>query len=258
MAEQNPDFRQQAIATANLLFEAAAILQNQPGDESPSTSRGSSRAIPSHSQPLRDRLSLQTHRRSTPSASGSCPRVRAELHVRSSSANHNRSSADSELSSLFNWSTSAGKRGKRQCGKRLPPKKKKITWTHTWVCLSGKRDDKVPDSTDRVTLKLAGLGEKRFALDRNATAQDVYDALEYQYPKLRGFELLRACEGGSKELAVLQMPIGGYTTEYLKAVMNNAKLYIRPLQTDLSESVEPGSSGFDVSFTVYMFSFYER
>ena len=105
--------------------------------------------------------------------------------------------------------------------------------------MSGRRDDTVPDATDRVTLKLAGLGEKRFALDRNATAQDVYDSLEFQYPKLMnggGFELLRACEGGSKELEVLPIPVGGYTTEYLKAVINNAKLYIRPLQTDLSLS----------------------
>jgi len=45
------------------------------------------------------------------------------------------------------------------------------------------------------------------------------------------------------ELEVIRMPESGYTTEYLKAVIHTAKLYIRPLQTDLS--VEP--SGADVS-----------
>ena len=46
-----------------------------------------------------------------------------------------------------------------------------------------------------------------------------------------------------------RLPIGGYTTEYLKAVINNAKLYIRPLQTDLNvdQISESSSSGCDVS-----------
>lgn len=61
----------------------------------------------------------------------------------------------------------------------------------------------MPDASNRVTLKLAGLGEKRFALEANATAQDVYDELVFQYPKLKeagGFELLRTCKSGSKDL----------------------------------------------------------
>lgn len=49
--------------------------------------------------------------------------------------------------------------------------------------------------------------------------------------------MLRACESGSKDLQVIRMPESGYTTDYLKAVIHTAKLYIRPLQTDLS--VEP-------------------
>ena len=108
----------------------------------------------------------------------------------------------------------------------------------------------VPDACDRVTLKLAGLGEKCFALDCNATAQDVYDVLEYQFPKLKeggGFELLRTCEGGSRELEVVPIPSNGYTVDYLKAIIHSAKLYIRPLQTDLS--VEQCSSGSEVCYT---------
>lgn len=42
-------------------------------------------------------------------------------------------------------------------------KKKKVpTWSHTYVCLGQPDDDTVPDSHDRATLKLVGLGEKRF------------------------------------------------------------------------------------------------
>ena len=53
-------------------------------------------------------------------------------------------------------------------------KKKKVpTWTHTFVCLSHTDDDVVPDSQERATLKLAGLGEKRISMLAFATAQEV-------------------------------------------------------------------------------------
>ena len=95
----------------------------------------------------------------------------------------------------------------------------------------------VPDASERVALKIAGLGETRFSLDVSVTAQELCDALESQFPNLfrgGGFELLRTEEGYSKELAVIPIPDGGYTVDYLKAVAHNAKIYIRPLQSDLS------------------------
>ena len=76
-----------------------------------------------------------------------------------------------------------------------------LTWTHTWVCLSHTEDDAIPDVTERMNLKFAGLGERRFAVDAKATAQELYDELEFQFPKLKdggGFELLRASKGGWK------------------------------------------------------------
>ena len=76
------------------------------------------------------------------------------------------------------------------------------TWTHTWVCLSRILDDEVPDASERAKLKLAGLGERRFAIDANATAQELTFELEFQFPKLKdsgGFELMRTMESGSRE-----------------------------------------------------------
>jgi hypothetical protein len=69
------------------------------------------------------------------------------------------------------------------------------------------------DATERVTLKMAGLGECRFPVDSSATAQDLCDALEIQYPKLvegGGFELLRSEESCPRELVVVPIPDGGY------------------------------------------------
>ena len=111
------------------------------------------------------------------------------------------------------------------------------TWTHSWVCLSGTGDESVPDATERVTLKMAGLGECRFAVDVSATAQELCDVLEGHFHRLAeggGFELMRSDEGCPRELVVLPIPDGGYTIDYLKAIVHNAKIYIRPLQTDLS------------------------
>ena len=51
---------------------------------------------------------------------------------------------------------------------------------------------------------------------------------------------MRLVDGVSKELQSIEMPGGGYMCNYLKVVVNNAKLYIRPLQADLSmEPCEP-------------------
>ena len=280
--ERGPGFRQRAVATANLLLEAASILETPRSNDAMNTDGGSS------ANSLRTRLSLRdrgsgsrptatgfrlrtrslgsgsTHSGSHPTqdpgslnlgafrSSSSCRIRRSDDRARSPSAD--RGNADTELRSLFNWTTaSKGRGGKRKgshrsAGGPFRKKAKVVTWTHSWVCLSTTSDDTIPDASDRVTLKLAGLGEKRFTLDCCATAQELYDVLEYQFPKLKdggGFELLRTGEGGSRELEVVRMPAGGYTTEYLKAVIHNAKLYIRPLQSDLS--VEQCSSGSDVS-----------
>ena len=66
------------------------------------------------------------------------------------------------------------------------------------------------------------------------------DALKEEFPNLRqdgGFEFLR-CE--RKYLGVVPSPPGGYTVEYLRGTLNQAKGYIRSLQRDLTE--EPTTS----------------
>jgi hypothetical protein len=117
----------------------------------------------------------------------------------------------------------------------------------------------VPDATERVTLKMAGLGECRFPVDSSATAQDLCDALEVQYPKLvegGGFELLRSEESCPRELVVIPIPDGGYTVDYLKAIVHNAKLYIRPLQSDLS--LEPLTAEVSAKSCTLLFAIWSK
>ena len=96
---------------------------------------------------------------------------------------------------------------------------------HTWVCWSGMTDKTVPNANERVTLKMVGLGEHRFAVDVTASAQHLCDKLDGNFPRLAnggGFELLRACECSPRDLEAIPIPDGGYTPEYLKAIVHNA------------------------------------
>ena len=111
------------------------------------------------------------------------------------------------------------------------------TWMHTFVCISDTEQDFVPDCDGRAKLLLAGLGEKRIQLYLDGDAEDIRYELYSHFPKLEeggGFELLRAQEGGGKLLNVIPFPQTGYSVSYLKTVVHSAKVYIRPLQKNLS------------------------
>ena len=229
-------FRRQAIDTANLLLEAAERLE---GSSSVERESGSDRRL----QSLGRQASGGPFGR-TSIVYSSSQRERERQPSGSQRASSSRSTQSSlnvgagELRGLFNWSTRSAVGTKRKSTRYTPKSKKKrvLTWTHTYVCLAECDDSVVPDSHYRATLKLAGLGEKRFAVDIYCTGQEFYDELLYQFPKLRdggGYELLRVPEGGGRDLDVIKVPEGGYNTEYLRAVVHSAKVFIRPLQKAL-------------------------
>ena len=94
----------------------------------------------------------------------------------------------------------------------------------------------VPDMSEKAELARAGLGEKSISLFYYAEADELYSELQMHYPQLGnggGYEMLTVGDRGGKELKVLAPSPGGYTTEFLKSCVTSAKLYIRPLQTDL-------------------------
>ena len=134
-------------------------------------------------------------------------------------------------------------KGKKK--QRLP------SWTHTFVCLSETDQECVPSPSERATLQMAGLGEKKMVLDGDGDAQAIYDELLLQFPKLKeagGFELLRTQDKGSKTLHIIDMPQQSYSVPYLRAVVHSARIFIRPLQRDLSllpdKEVKIGSTHF--------------
>ncbi len=162
-------------------------------------------------------------------------RVEYQRHLFSASRLGDRHDKKLKLSPLFDWRSMKKRKGKG--------KKKKIpTWSHTFVCLSSTSHDTIPDSQERAELQIAGLGGKKISLSSNADAHDICFSLCEHYPKLSGgggFELLRVPEGGGKMLDVIASPDSGYTVSYLKAVVHHAKIYVRPLQQDLSLDPDP-------------------
>ena len=144
-----------------------------------------------------------------------------------------------ELRQLFNTKAYAG--GKRKGasvfagGSKRKASQQFKTWTHTFVCLSDPDDAEPPDASERAKLLLAGLGEKKI----NVVAHgDIRNDLLEEYPKLRaggGFELLRL---RGRDLEVIPIPHEGYTVQYLKTVVQNAKVFIRPIQAPLDATID--------------------
>lgn len=100
----------------------------------------------------------------------------------------------------------------------------------------------------RMLLKEAGLGEKSLIIDDiNCDARTFRQIILNNFPKLKaagGFELLR-CMHNSRELEVLPSRIAG-NPRLLKCQMGQGKIYIRPLQRDLSLDLEEEEDGITV------------
>ena len=111
---QNGDFRQQAVATANLLLEAASLLESSQGTGVEPTPQQQSLQRPSPHAAALGRTSLFSGEQSGPS----------------------RPSATAELRGLFDWNCRSTKSSKRKASS-------------------------LGLGLGRVTLKMAGLGERR-------------------------------------------------------------------------------------------------
>ena len=89
-------------------------------------------------------------------------------------------------------------------------------------------------------LKVAGLGEKQVVIALRATAAQLHVKILATFPKLEeggGYVLLR-CLPNSRHLAQLEAPEGGHTPQTLREDAGQARIYLRPLQRDLSLSPE--------------------
>lgn len=111
------------------------------------------------------------------------------------------------------------------------------SWTKKFVCLSTTTADRVPGSQIvKLQLEEAGLGEKLVTVpDVDCTPETFRQVLYGAFPKLEeggGYELLR-CRPQSRDL-VLIGPQVCCCPRLLKRRVGNGKVFIRPIQRDLS------------------------
>ncbi|XP_019856540.1 PREDICTED: uncharacterized protein LOC105314041 isoform X2 [Amphimedon queenslandica] len=147
----------------------------------------------------------------------------------------------SERNTLFNYT------GKRKGKSSLQNKaKRKITlWTHSFICLSSTDTCRPPTSMQMAELMRAGLGRKELHIIDGGDSSDVHSEIIYAFPKLRdagGYELLRISDANRSVLQLIPPLSEGYTVPYLKEVLKQAKVYIRPLQRSLTLDQVPSSS----------------
>ena len=82
-----------------------------------------------------------------------------------------------------------------------------------------------------------GLGLAEVVFSADGDAEHIHSMLTTKFPVLDscgGYTLLRLGEN-SRALVEIEGPDSGLTARYLKDILNQAKLYIRPLQSDITE-----------------------
>lgn len=122
-------------------------------------------------------------------------------------------------------------------GKRKSKKTKISMWEHEFICLADINQSTPPSPMEKAELINAGLGPKKICLFEHGEAFEFHDELLHAFPKLAdagGYEFLRTLPNNNRLLCVIPPQSGGYTVQYLKNVVGNAKVFIRPLQQRLS------------------------
>ena len=117
----------------------------------------------------------------------------------------------------------------------LKARSKPKQWKKECICLRYCRQESKPSSEEKIKLARIGLGLKEVVFDANGDVESIHNSLMDKYPVLEscgGYSLLRLAENSHKLLEI-DGPDGGMSVPFLKDVLNQAKLYIRPLQNDI-------------------------
>ena len=163
----------------------------------------------------------------------------------------------------FNPGNSGRKRRKAVADSEAFPKKKlRATWSRDCICLNLHYQDWIPTVQEKISLSSSGLGLKRLTFQQDGDGQHIQKVISDAFPKLPlhgEFKLLRAGSGQScKQLLVIGPP-SGMTVPYLKDIVGQAKLYVRP-NTDIEDEYESPEVSeeepAEVTIAIYCYSGY--
>lgn len=116
-------------------------------------------------------------------------------------------------------------------------KKKAATWTKDVICFKYCDQDASPTTEEKMELARLNLGPNKLILGAESDASEVFETILAEFPILDdcgGYTLMRVSEN-SRSLVAIEGPSGGVDVPFLRDILRQAKLYIRPLQCDLPE-----------------------
>lgn len=128
-------------------------------------------------------------------------------------------------------------KGKRSSQPRSIKKKKVATYTKETVCIKFQDQTWLPSTEEQIELARYGLGLKKLVYEADGDAQHIHDIITSNFPVLDsggGYTLMRLKEN-SRELVPIDGPDGGMTVPFLKDILRQAKLFVRPLQSDITK-----------------------
>lgn len=157
-----------------------------------------------------------------------------------STPSERRISAFEEHRRIFGFKppTPSLNKGKRSRSHPYATKKKKVvTFTKETICLKYKDQNWLPSTEERIELAKLGLGLKKIVYQADGDAKHIHEMITSSFPVLEscgGYTLLRLGEN-SRELIPVDGPDSGMSIPFLKDILRQAKLFVRPLQSDISK-----------------------
>ena len=142
-----------------------------------------------------------------------------------------------EHNRLFGFQPSKGKNRAKSRSTTSSTKRKvsKSVWKKECICLRDSHQTWKPSPEEKIELARLGLGLKKLEFDTDGSAQHIHSVIIRSFPVLvssGGYTLMRLAEN-SHTIVEIEGPDSGLTVVFLKDILNQAKLYLRPLQKDI-------------------------
>ena len=119
---------------------------------------------------------------------------------------------------------------------RLGMSKRHLLWKKKSFCLADCQQTLKPTPQEKISLAKMGLETKCLVFSLEGNVHHVHSVIMKEWPVLEncgGYTLLRLAEN-SHSLVEIEPPLSGHiNVQFLKAILNNAILYIRPLQRSI-------------------------
>lgn len=122
------------------------------------------------------------------------------------------------------------------------------------VCLRDKDQEVSPNVEEKIELAQLNLC-KKISFSANGDASEIHDIITSNFPILSdcgGYTLMRTADN-YRSLVAIEGPESGITVSFLKDILRQAKLYVRPLQSSIEKhDLKSSSTEEEVFFLLHI------